>query len=47
MKKSKIDKQILNAYNDEERYELKTIINENSSNIENIYYEDGTLSGSD
>lgn len=47
MKKSKIDKQILNTYNDEERYELKTMIKKNSSISENIYDEDGTLSGSD
>ncbi|OBA26619.1 hypothetical protein HANVADRAFT_2570 [Hanseniaspora valbyensis NRRL Y-1626] len=40
MKRSRVDKQILNDYNNEERYELKSMLNDEKVNRENIYDED-------
>lgn len=40
MKRSRVDKQVLNDYNNEERYELKSMLNDEKVNRENIYDED-------
>lgn len=40
MKKARIDKHILNSYNDEERYELKMFLKDQRVNKENIHQED-------
>lgn len=47
LKKGKIDKQILSTYNNEERYELKTLMKTESSVSENVYDEDGTYTETD
>lgn len=41
MRKSKIDKQILNTYNNEERFELQSILSTKIGTNENVYDSDG------
>lgn len=41
MKKSKIDKQILSTYNNEERFELQNLMNTEKTLNENVYDSDG------